>query len=262
MQAALTAAWRACGIERGDIVLLHSAIGRTMRMVKRIDAAADTHTILKSFLDAVGPEGTLLLPLFNFGFANGEAFDMRTTPSTMGALSETGRQREGAVRTGHPIYSFAAIGADSDAFEGVNNRSGYGEDSPFGMLRAMGGKIAVLDLDDQNSMTFYHHVEEMKAVPYRYFKTFFGPYTAMDGTLSMEAYCLYVRDLTAGVLTHVNRCGEAMWRAGLYKGERPGQGAGLRVIEARAMYDFVAEVIESDRAFGTLYTLAAEQKRA
>jgi aminoglycoside 3-N-acetyltransferase len=233
-----------------------------MRALKREHPGANTRLLLKSFLDAVGPEGTLLLPLFNFGFAQGEPFDMRSTPSKMGALTEAGRQHEAVVRTGHPIYSFAAIGADADAFEGVNNRSGYGEDSPFGMLREMGGKIAVLDLDDQNSMTFYHHVEEMKAVPYRYFKAFFGQYTAMDGTLSMEAYSLYVRDLTAGVLTDVNRCGEAMWQAGLYKGERPGSGAGLRVIEARAMYDFVAGVIEADHAYGTLYALEAEQKRA
>lgn len=262
MSSALTAAWRACGIERGDLVLLHSSIGRTMRALKREHRQADARTLLDSFLDAVGAEGTLLLPLFNFGFAHGEGFDMRATPSKMGALTEAGRLHEDAVRTGHPIYSFCAIGRDSDAFEGVNNRSGYGEDSPFSMLREMGGKIAVLDLDDQGSMTFYHHVEEMKAVPYRYFKMFFGAYTDLDKTLSMQAYSLYVRDLAAGVLTHVNPCGEAMWEAGLYKGDRPMSGAGLRVIEARAMYDFVAGVIEADRAYGMLYALEAEQKRA
>jgi hypothetical protein len=53
-----------------------------------------------------------------------------------------------------------------------------------------------------------------------------------------------------------------MWQAGLYKGERPGGGAGLRVIEARAMYDFVAGVIEGDAAYGMLYALEAERKRA
>lgn len=262
MTKALAAAWRGCGIERGDIVLLHSAIGRTLRALKREDPQADTNAVFNSFLDAVGPEGTLLLPLFNFGFAQGEAFSMRATPSKMGALTEAARLHPDAVRTGHPIYSFAAIGRQAPAFAGVNNRSGYGADSPFGMLRAMGGKIAVLDLDDQNSMTFYHHVEEMKAVPYRYFKTFFGPYTDLENTLSMQAYALYVRDLGAGVLTHVNPCGELLWQAGLYKGERPMTGAGLRVIEARAMYDFVAGVIENDRAYGLLYALEQAQQRA
>ena len=110
---------------------------------------------VQSFLDAVGSEGTVLFPLFNFGFSNGEPFDIRNTPSKMGKLTEAARLRPDAVRTGHPISSFAVIGAQADRFKGVNNRSGYGEDSPFAILRQMNGKIASLDLDDQNSMTFY-----------------------------------------------------------------------------------------------------------
>ncbi len=248
MTRALADAWAEAGIARGDVVLLHSSAKRTL-LTHRINR----RELLDSFLDAVGPEGTLLLPLFNFEFTRGMPFDIRTTPSQMGALSETGRLHRGAVRTGHPIYSFAAIGARADEFRGLNNRSGYGEDSPFAMLRAMHGKIAVLDLDDQDSMTFYHHVEEMADVPYRYFKAFSGAYVDAAGVPSIETYRLFVRDLGEGVRTHVNPCGELMWQAGLYRGERPGVGAGLRTISAAAMFDFVSAVIEAGRAEGLLY---------
>jgi aminoglycoside 3-N-acetyltransferase len=214
------------------------------------------------FLDAVGPGGTLLFPLFNFDFTKGAAFDMRSTPSHMGALTEAARLHKGAVRTGHPIYSFAAIGARADEFAGIDNESGYGADSPFGMLRRMGGKIAVLDLDDQNSMTFYHHVEEMHGAPYRYFKTFMGEYVDAASAPSMRAYKLFVRDLDAGVLTDVNGCGELMWQARLYRGERPLAGAGLRVIDASAMFDFVSCIIEAGQAQGLLYSVEAERKTA
>src|SRR5262245_31554345 len=80
----------------------------------------------------------------------------------------------GAVRTGHPIYSFAAIGKRADEFRGVRNFSGYGEDSPFGVLHHADGRMAVLDLPDNDSMTFYHYVEESCSAPYRYHKRFAG----------------------------------------------------------------------------------------
>ena len=47
--------------------------------------------------------------------------------------------------------------------------------SPFGILKNIGGKIAILDLDDQSSMTFYH-IEELNKVDWRYFKKFKGVY--------------------------------------------------------------------------------------
>jgi aminoglycoside 3-N-acetyltransferase len=248
MVHALTAAWAQAGITRGDVVLLHSSAKRTLltHRLKRRE-------LLDTFLEALGPEGTLLLPVFNFEFTRGMPFDIRKTPSHTGALSETGRQHERAVRTGHPIYSFVAIGARASEFAAINNRSGYGADSPFAMLRAMDGKIAVLDLEDQHSMTFYHHVEEMCDAPYRYFKAFSGPYINAAGAPSIETYRLFVRDLGDEVLTHVNPCGELMWQAGLYHGERPMTGAGLRTISARAMFDFVAAVIDTGRAEGLLY---------
>lgn len=211
---------------------------------------------LQSFLDAVGATGTVVFPLFNFGFSNGDPFDIRHTPSKMGKITETARLHPDAVRTRHPIYSFAIIGAAADRFEGVDNRSGYGEDSPFAILRQLNGKIASLDLDDQNSMTFYHHVEEMHQVPYRYMKTFEGPYTDYDGTTESKSYTLYVRNIDQGVQTHVNPTGELLWENGLYTGFGPKQDCGLRVIDANGMFDFVSNIIASGKAEGLLYRVA------
>jgi aminoglycoside 3-N-acetyltransferase len=214
--------------------------------------------ILESFLKAVGQSGTLLLPLFNFDFTKGVAFDIRTTPSHMGALTESGRMHPFAVRTGHPIYSFAAIGFAAEKFRGINNFSGYGSDSPFAVLGEMNGKIAVLDLPDQNSMTFYHHVEEMHEVDYRYHKKFTADYTDESGKTESKTYGLFVRNIEKGVLTHVNPAGELMWEKGLYSGCRPNYGSGLRTITARQMYDFVSDIITSGNAKDILYRIEGE----
>jgi aminoglycoside 3-N-acetyltransferase len=171
----------------------------------------------------------------------------------MGALAEEGRQWPDVVRTGHPIYSFAAIGAQAERFHGVNNHSGYGKDSPFSMLRDMNGQIAVIDLPDQNSMTFYHHVEEMLKVPYRYHKNFIAPYTDQQGATTTETYSIFVRDIENGVLTSVDRMGDRLWSKGLYLGERQGSGHGMRTIMARALFDEVASVIKAGQAQEYLY---------
>lgn len=210
-------------------------------------------------LARLGPDGTLVLPLFNFDFAQGVAFDIRSTPSHMGVLTEIGRTWPGAVRTGHPIYSFAAIGARADDFAGVDNKSGYGADSPFAIVRELGGEIAALDLPDQHSMTFYHHVEEMHRVDYRLFKTFSGRYTDAHGCTEQRDYQLFVRDIDRGVVTSVERMGERLWQKGLYRGDRPLHDAGLRIIDANAMFEEVSQVIRNGEAQDFLYRIQRDQ---
>ncbi len=248
--------WAENGVHAGDTILLHSAIGRTLRNA-RADGVADIdpEDLLDSFLAALGPRGTLLLPLFNFDFTKGVPFDIRHTPSQMGALTEAGRLHAHAVRTGHPIYSFAVIGHRAKDFEGVVNESGYGPDSPFAILRRIGGKISVLDLPDQNSMTFYHYVEEMHAVDYRYHKGFAAPYTDYQGVTSVRTFKLFVRDLEKGVQTDVDAMGERLWDLGLYQGSRPNLQGGLRTIHAEALFGATSDVIREGRALGLLYSI-------
>ena len=247
--------WLRSGIELGDTILVHSNIKRTLIESCRAGLSISPTEILDSFLDAIGPTGTLLLPLFNFDFTSGVDFDIRNSPSQMGALTEAGRLHKDAVRTGHPIYSFAVIGNKSNQFKGVDNLSGYADDSPFGILKRLNGKIASLDLEDQNSMTFYHHIEEIKNVNYRYFKTFTGNYIDWNGVLSEKAYKLFVRDIERSVKTDVNPAGELLWKARLYKGFRPKVDTGLRVINAVDMFNFVETLIDDGKALGTLYSL-------
>lgn len=247
--------WRKSGVNEGDTVLLHSSIKRTFRRYLDLGVRLTPEDILNSFLEAVGESGTLILPLFNFDFTKNVDFDIRTTPSHMGVLTEAARKHPLAERTGHPIYSFAVIGAKSHKFKDINNFSGYGTDSPFAILHELGGKIAVLDLPDQNSMTFYHYVEEMHEVDYRYHKKFQGNYIDKLGNIELREYGLFVRNIEKGVLTHVNPAGELMWSKGLYQGDRPNEGSGLRVILAKEAYNFISDIIKSDKAKDILYRI-------
>lgn len=249
--------WRDAGIGDGDTVLIHSSLKRTLRRLLKQKLRVDPLDIVESFRQAAGPTGTVLFPLFCWDFPKGIPFDVRTSPSQMGSLTEAARLYPGAVRTGHPIYSFSVIGAQAELFRGMMNFSGYGDDSCFAKLRELNGKIAVLDLPDQNSMTFYHHVEEMHEAPYRYHKTFRGTYTDWSGDTEEREFGLFVRNIEQGVQTHVDPMGEILWADGLYRGDRPGDGCGLRVIDSNAMFSAVADTLKSGRAEGLLYRIEA-----
>ena len=252
----LVKSWRSSGIEDGDMVLLHSSTTRLFRRLMRQKQRPEPEAVLETFLAAVGDGGTLLLPLFNFDFADGVPFDISSTPSQMGTLTEVARNHRGVVRTGHPIYSFAVLGAQTALFDGLENFSGYGADSPFGILHKNHGKVAILDLADQDSMTFYHYVEEYENVPYRHHKSFKASYTDAAGQQIDREFGLFVRNLDEAVETYVNPMGENLWDAGLYQGCRPGEGNGLRTIAATSLFAATSDVIRRGKAEGLLFKCA------
>ena len=108
-------------------------------------------------------------------------------------------------------------------------------------------------LDDLHSMTFYHHVEEINMVDYRYFKKFSGNYIDKNQVQKNKTYALYVRKLELGVKTHVNPAGELLWKEGLYCGDKPLIKSGLRTIESQKLFNFVTEIIKSGKAKNILY---------
>jgi aminoglycoside N3'-acetyltransferase len=247
--------WADSGINAGDTVLVHSSMKRTFRHLASQGVQDSSRVIIDSLLDLIGNNGTILFPLFNFDFPTSKMFSMVTTPSQMGVITEYARNNYEGHRTGHPIYSFYAIGRNSDEFRDINNKSGYGTDSPFAKLLELDGKIASIDLDDQNSMTTYHFVEEMLEVDYRYFKSFHGKYENKIGAVSSEEYTLFVRNLEKRVVTNVNRMGEILWADGFYQGSRPGVGHGMRSIKIKNFVSRTTEEIVEGRAIHTLYSI-------
>ncbi|OVE82326.1 hypothetical protein BVY03_01195, partial [bacterium K02(2017)] len=194
---------------------------------------------------------------YTYGFTKGKPFNINTSPSEVGTLSEFGRQRNESSRTGHPIHSFAVLGFHAKHLGKINNYGGYSQDSPFAELLKLKGKIGVLDVTEDHSMTFYHHVEEMNKVPYRFHKKFTAPYTDINNTTQNKEYSLYVRYLKDDYYIQVdlNPMGERAWKEGLYSGYKPKQESGLRVVKAQELYDLTQHVILKENATGMLYHL-------
>jgi len=248
--------WVNSGLKNNDILLLHSNFKRLLLEFRKKKQKITASAILRSFLDVIGKKGTLILPLFNFDFTKGSSFDYNKTKSQMGFLTEEFRKNFEIERTGHPVYSFGIIGGKKNKFKNINNFSAYSSSSPFGIIHKLNGKIGVLDLNDQNSMTYYHYIEEHENVTYRYFKKFSGNYIDKNNIKSKKTYSIFVRKLEEGVVTHVNPMGEILWKEGIYTGSKPFINSGLRLASSSEIFSCVQNIIKKNKHYGILYKLS------
>jgi aminoglycoside 3-N-acetyltransferase len=193
----------------------------------------------------LGEDGTLLMPTFNFDFCKGIPWDVRNSPSHMGIITELVRNDPRSCRVFHPIYSFSIIGKRAEALCSQRYKSSYGRDSIFAQLRDMDGKIMVVGLPYNDSMTFFHHVEEMEGVDYRYMKDFTGQVTDWDGSSYEDSFTMLVRDLDMGVETMVDPMGARMEEAGLVNISQIGK-ATVKLVKVNEMYAFTAREMRRD----------------
>lgn len=186
---------KSADIQKGDTVYLISditklgieALSKGERLV--MDEVID---VLK---EMIGPEGNLLFPTFTWAFCKGEGFDMNTTKSKCGSLTETARKRSDFKRTKHPIYSFAVWGKDAEYLCSLENENSWGKGTIFEWLGEVGAKCAMLGLPTLYGFTGTHHMEQTVGVPYRYNKNFTGAYTDENGITTEKTFSMYVRDL-------------------------------------------------------------------
>lgn len=247
--------WSKAGLQKNDILLLHSNLTRLILEFRRKKIQISAKTVVNSFFDVIGKNGTLILPLFNFDFTKGSPFSYHQTRSQMGYLTEEFRKKFNIVRTGHPVYSFGVMGGEMDRFKNIDNVSAYSQNSPFGLIHKLNGKIGILDLEEQNSMTFYHYIEEQEQVSYRYFKNFSGNYINKNNVNKKKTYSIYVRKLEDGVLTHVNPMGEILWKEGIYNGSKAFTNSGFRLADCNDIFSCVQNLIKKNKHYGILFKI-------
>lgn len=211
--------------------------------------------IFYSFLDAIGENGTILFPCFDINIKKNMEFDIKNSKSKMGILSEIARNYKDSFRTKHPLYSFAVIGNKKNLFYKCDEETGVGKGSPFNIVHQNDGKIAVLNLNEKSSMTFYHYVEKMHNVEYRHIIDFNVKYIDENNFVSHKEYSYYARKRDNGVVTLLEPVAKILWKKKLYKGNPYNIGNGLRTIKARDIYLETSKIILSGKAEGMLYKI-------
>lgn len=182
-------------IARGDIVYVVSDVLALSVKARENKERMDLNRLIDSILNKVGPEGTVLIPTFNWDFCKGETFDIRKTVSRTGALGNAALKRADFKRSKHPLYSFMIWGKDRELLTEMDPKDAFGADSVFGYLHRNKAKALVIGLPTLSGLTFIHYVEQMVGVPYRYSKDFTAGYVDANGSESQKTYSMYVRDL-------------------------------------------------------------------
>ena len=189
------AALRELGVSRGD--LLYVQVCNAAFPVDGVPPESRAAELYRVLREAVGEEGTLLVPTFTFSFCRQEEFDVKRTPTVSGpwqdftALAELVRTMPGAIRSADPIFSTAGIGPRAGEILTGLPAVCLGADSVHDRLRRAGGKICLLGIGLHEAI-FRHHVEATKRVPWRYNKLFTG-HVIKDGRRSKEGWIYNVR---------------------------------------------------------------------
>ncbi len=149
------------GVRTGDKVLVHA------RLISFGEIIGGIETVQAALMDAIGPQGTLVVPTYTFGPGD-VPFDPDRSPSSgMGTLAEHVRVQPTAIRSLSPIHSHAGIGPDAGLLQRSDATLSFGPNSDLDLMRWEGFQMLQLGCGFNEGATFLHQMEAECAVPYR-----------------------------------------------------------------------------------------------
>ncbi|HLV79297.1 MAG TPA: AAC(3) family N-acetyltransferase [Chthonomonadaceae bacterium] len=227
----------ALGLREGDIVLVHSSFKSL--------GITDPEEIIGALLDALGPQGTLLMPALTYLQQPPDLHDTRTTPSCVGFLSEYFRTRPGTRRSLHPTHSVCAVGAQVQELLGEHGRDNTpcGKFSPFNRLIERGGKILMIGCGLRPNTTM-HAVEEVVCSPYLFAPAREYTITDQDGRVFRKTY---IRHCFRGYRQRYDRVAGLLNEQELRSG--PVGNALCHLIDARALHRVGVQKLLEDPFF-------------
>jgi len=157
----LKRAFRELGIERGDTILVHSSFNFFNGF------QGNPQDVIYCLINLLGENGNLLMVSLPYESSSyeylrkGPVFDVRSTPSKMGILSEIFRRKEGVFRSLHPTHPLLAFGKDAAWIVEGHHKCLYpcGKDTPFDKFRSRNGKVLFFDVPF-GTFTFIHYIED------------------------------------------------------------------------------------------------------
>ncbi len=194
------------------------------------------------FKEAVGSEGTVMIPCFSYSFCNGEMFDPLTTPSKVGILAERFRMLPDTIRTIDPIFSVGIWGQGQNYFKAIGTDC-FGKNSIFEKLYEKNAKI--IFIGPTFDMTYLHFIEQRYGgVPYRYMRQFRGQ-IKLDGTLVDYTFDYSVRSRERTFRYALEDIAQFLDDQGVLKKAKLGYSA-IRLVNAVDCYHKIIQGLEND----------------
>ncbi len=240
----VTSAFRAAGVEPGDILLVHSGLWMIGPLQDR--PASPIETFFTGVQTAVGLEGTIAVPAGNRTYGGfGDPFDVRHTPPgpDLGVFSKYVSGLASASRSLNPVSGMAAVGERAPWLCGGGSGTSFGADSPYERLHSVSGKIAFVGVD-LRYMTYAHYVEYRVGVPHLYSKFYPRGISANGRPLTVQISA-QVRYLDFEVRYRLEELTDILEEAGLVTKAPLGSGW-IRVTNATDVYSFLKDKLVQD----------------
>jgi aminoglycoside 3-N-acetyltransferase len=174
------------GVRPGSVLLVHSSLSGLGWV------CGGAQAVVEALLDALGPDGTLVVPTHTNGNsepsvwqhppvpedwwpvirATMPAYDPAVTPPArqLGVVVQVARSWPGARRSAHPQDSFAAVGPAAETVTaGHALDSGFGERSPLARVHDLDGDVLLLGVGHGSNTSLHlaeHRVPNAPREPY------------------------------------------------------------------------------------------------
>jgi aminoglycoside 3-N-acetyltransferase len=150
--SSLTDNLEACGLARGQTVIVHMAMSKLGWVIGGAEA------VVLALLGAVGETGTIMMVTNSSN--NTDPWEWQHPPC--GWWQSLFRTWPGAVRSGHPAFSLAALGPNAEYLTADHALTeDAGDRSPLGRLYELDGHVLLLGVDHWNNTSL--HLAEFRA---------------------------------------------------------------------------------------------------
>jgi aminoglycoside 3-N-acetyltransferase len=154
------------GVPQGGVLYVHSSLDWLAT------AGIAAGTVLPTLREWVGAGGTLIMPVYpcrtlHLEYLRGQpVYNVRTTPSAVGLISELFRRTDGVVRSLDPDFCIAALGPEAAVLTATDGgRDPFGPSSVYARLIARGATLVGLGVS-LNTNSFIHVIDSRLATLY------------------------------------------------------------------------------------------------
>lgn len=249
-------ALKKAGVCRGQAIMVHTSLS-SLGFV-----CGGAQIVIEALLEAVGEEGTIMMPAQSWKNLDPEAgvhweepeewwqiirdnwpaYDKDITPTnTMGAVAEMFRKWPGTLRSDHPARSVAAWGKHAEYLTKDHDLSNiFGDGSPIGKLYELDGSVLLIGVGyDKN--TSLHLADARAEYPGKHLSTEHSA-VMVHGKRVWTAYeTLFVDG------EDFDQIGEAFEKEEKNVKREPLGNSSICLMKQRQLVDFAVEWIENNR---------------
>lgn len=179
-QDEVRAALKQSGLVSGTAAIVHASLFALGHMVD--DNGDFAQTWIDLLLEAVGPEGAIILPAFTYSYCKGKVYNPHKSLSTVSLLANQAIVTHQGYRTLDPIFSYVILSGSEAVAKKVaayqfSNVCFDMDNSIVGLVEALCERPVLMEIKSNQegySFTLAHHVDQEVKRPTRFMKKFSG----------------------------------------------------------------------------------------